>query len=202
MPKTIEELAADMEKLTASMTNLMNKLAPPAPAAPGTPTPPPNGEGEVESLELQNLLADDSQIDQLGELAQVRAKEIVRVAQRKAHVVEFVSKVVGGTPDHPVGLPIPARELTKVLLSLPETQSLAVERLLARVWDKALDFQEHGIREGDQFNLRRPVPKEFAQPLADWVATGKDAKAFFVVNPEAGNADDYNLSAYMKKVEA
>lgn len=187
---TIEELLARLEALE-------NKSKPPA-----KPTPP-SSEGETApeeiGLELEQLLEQDDQIDQLGELAQARAKEMARVSARKSHVVEFVSKVVGGTSDHPVGLPIHARELTKLLLSLPEKQSLAVERLLGKVWDSAIDFSEHGVATGNEFNLRKAVPKEYAELLRSWVAAGNTARSFFEINPEAGSADEYNLSAYIVK---
>lgn len=172
-----------------------------APAISDTAAPPASAQDTEETVELaiQDLLGDDQAVDQLGNLAQEKAKEIVRVAQRKAHVVEFVSKVVGGTPDHPVGLPITARELTKLLLSLPEKQSLSVERILAKVWDNALDFQEHGIREGDIFSLRKPVPAPYVELLRTWVNSGRSPQSFFEYNPEAGNADDFNLSPFVKK---
>jgi hypothetical protein len=191
---TMPTIEQQLEEMAARLAELEK------PKTPATPSgPAPSGGTEEIELGIAALLRDDTQVDQLGEMAQERAKELVRVAQRKAHVVEFVSQVVGGTPDHPVGLPIQARELTKLLLSLPEKQSLAVERLLAKIWDKALDFAEHGIREGDTFNLRRQVPAEFAGLLNDWVKAGHSAKSFFEVNPEAGSAEDFNLSMYTKK---
>jgi hypothetical protein len=198
MPPTLEELMARLDEQQKEL-NALKALRKPAPAAPDAEE---LSETEEVSLEISNLLQDDDAVDQLGQLAQEKAKEIIRVAHRKSHVVEFVSKVVGGTPDHPVGLPIAARELTKILLSLPEKQSLAVERLLAKVWDSALDFSEHGIATGDQFNLRKPVPAPYNTLLSQWVGSGKSAKSFFEVNPEAGNAEDYNLSMYTQKAEA
>lgn len=197
---TLEELMALVEKQGTQLAALEAAIKTSGPK----PKPEPDAEGPEEeiNLELANLIQDDDALDQLGKAAQDRAKEILRVAQRKNHVVEFVSKIVGGTPDHPVGLPISARQATKILLSLPEKQSLEVERLLAKVWDSALDFSEHGIQNGDTFQLRKPVPSAYVELLRSWVKAGRTPQSFFEANPEAGQADEYNLSSFFIKQEA
>jgi hypothetical protein len=198
---TIEELMALIEDQGTRLATLESaKTVATKSTTPSTSTDL-EGEGEI-GLELENLIQDDEALDQLGQAANNRAKEIVRVARRKDHVVEFVSKIVGGTPDHPVGLPVSARQVTKLLLSLPEKQSLEVERLLAKVWDSALDFAEHGIQNGDTFQLRKAVPAPYVELLRSWVASGRSAKSFFEANPEAGNAEDFNLSPFITKQEA
>lgn len=189
---TLKEL--DMEKtLEERLAELETKFAAPAPPVP----PAPAGDPPAAPVELTD---DDN--TRLGELAEARAKEMIRSARRKDHVVDFAATLTGGTKDRPFGLAIRSSEIVKLLLDLPEDKAAKVEAILTKALDAAIDFAEHGI-SGEGFFLQRPkLPTPYRDSMLVWLDSGKDMKSFFKsVAPELGTVEDYNLSEFVKETE-
>jgi hypothetical protein len=110
-------------------------------------------------------------------------------------VVEFASSVVGGTSTRPLGLAVRSDEIVELLLSLPEKQSLAVEKLLGKFLDSVVDFREMGTSGG--FTRKPKMPAEFQDAARVWVSSGKPISEFFRdVAPELGKPEDFNLAEY------
>lgn len=138
--------------------------------------------------------------DKLSELAESRAKEMIRVARRKDHVVEFAATLTGGTKERPFGLPVRASEVTKLLLELPEAQAAKVERMLTLALDAAVDFAEHGI--GGEGFLQRPKLPDYLRPaMVEWVAAGRTVKDFFKEVATELKMEDFNVAEFEKEKE-
>jgi len=185
---TLKEL--DMEKtLEERLAELETKFAAPPPA-------PPAGDPPAEPVELTD---DDN--TRLGELAEARAKEMIRSARRKDHVVEFAASLTGGTKERPFGLAVKSSEIVKLLLDLPEDKAAKVEAILTKALDAAIDFAEHGI-SGEGFIQRPKLPMAYKDSMLIWLAEGKDVKSYFkTVAPELGKADEFNLAEFAKEEE-
>lgn len=166
----------------------------PVPGEGNTNTP------ESRSVSIQELLNTPAAIQELGRLAEEKAKDMVRTDKRKSHVVEFASTLVGGTREKPFGLAVPADEVVAFLLSLTEAQQKAAERLLTKALEAAIDFAEHGynVGGGEGSFIGKPSLPNWAKPmLAGWLQEGHSIKEFFAINgDELGAAKDYNLSEF------
>lgn len=162
-----------------------------------TATPPTELETEI-SPQLKELLRTPEGIEELGKQAQNMAREAIHLEKRKIHTVQFASKLAGGTSEHPVGLKVRPNEIVALLLSLPEPQALAVEKILASALDGAINFSMRGL-DGNGFIQKPELPKEVKGYLKTWVEAGKSVPEFFKLNLELGNPEDYNLSEFAKK---
>jgi hypothetical protein len=148
---------------------------------------------------LQELLGSQEGIDELGRRAMEIAQDAIVAEKRKLHVVEFASRIVGGTTEKPFGLRVRPNDLVALLLSLPEKQSRAVERILEQTLDAAIDFSEHGI-DPLGYSLRKPkLPVEYRPLLKSWIGAGKTMKEFFEINPEIGEFENFNLDEFMEE---
>lgn len=160
---------------------------------------PPTTELETEiSPALKELLQTPEGIEELGKKAQDLARDAIRLEKRKMHTVQFASKLAGGTAEYPVGLRVRPNEVVALLLSLPEPQALAVEKILAGALDGAINFSMRGL-DGNGFIQKPDLPKEVKGFLKTWVEAGRSVPEFFKVNLELGNPEDYNLSEFAKK---
>ena len=163
------------------------------------PTPPPPTELETDiSPALKELLRTPEGIEELGKKAQEMARDAIHLEKRKMHTVQFASKLAGGTAERPVGLKVRPNEIVALLLSLPEPQALAVEKILASALDGAINFSMRGL-DGNGFIQKPELPKEVKGYLSTWVDAGKSIGEFFELNLELGNPEDYNLSEFAKK---
>ena len=165
----------------------------------GEPNMPNTQELETQPSEtIQELLRTPEAIVELGKRAQKMAEEKIAAEKRQTQVVEFASKLVGGSAEHPVGLAIRADEIVSLLLSLPEQQSKAVQSLLTKSLSAAINYAEMGFEGGNY--LAKPRLSGFNLEQAQkWVKAGRKIEEFFTVNPEVGNAEDFNLSEFVKK---
>ncbi len=188
MPKTLEELQADLDAATAE--NVALKAA---------QSNTQQAENNDDVHELQTWMEKTDGIDDLSKRAQAMAELQIRTERRKDKVVEFASKIVGGTKEKPFGLPIRTSRIVKLLLSLPEPQAQEVQELIGLIYKNAIDFAEHGIT-GENFSLKPKVPAEFAEALKIWVDGGGKPEAWFAEMGEStvGKAEDYDLSMFRK----
>lgn len=192
MPKTLEELQSDLDAANANLATKEAELT----AIKGN-KPLTTDEEEVENLG-QWMSSNGDGVEELSRQAQKRAELIIRAERRKDKVVEFASLIVGGTKEKPFGLPIRSSRIVKLLLSLPEKQAQEVQELIGLVYKNAVDFAEHGI-SGADYSMKPKLPVEMQSALDVWVASGKEAKAWFVEMGEGvGKADDWDLSKYAK----
>lgn len=192
MPKTLDEYMADLK---AGILEAVGKSKPAEPQA----EPPAKTETGI-SPNLRELLNTPEAIEELGQQATKIAQDAIRAEQRKMHVVEFTSKLVGGTKDKPFGLRVKPHELVAFLLSLNETQAKFAEKVLADALDAAIDFAEHGY-DSEGFIQKPRLPGSILPYARQWVDAKKPLSEFFAQNPELGPADQYNLVEFMQVKE-
>lgn len=198
LSQSIKEI--DMEKtLLELLAELPGKVAEAVRGAqPQEPEPPKPPANQEVGPTLRELLNTPEAVEELGKKATEIAQDAIQAEKRKNHAVDFASRVVGGTREKPFGLRVKPADLVALLLSLPEPQAKAVEKILEQSLSAAIDFAEHGF--DTQGFLNKPVLPAVILPYArDWVAAGKPIADFFKANPELGKADDYNLVEFAKK---
>ena len=194
MEKTLMEILADLPGQVAAA---VRGGKPQEQQVPPTQTAPVELEGEL-SPQLKELLKTPEAIEELGKQAQDIARSAIQLEKRKAHVVHFASKLAGGTAEHPYGLKVRPNEIVALLLSLPEPQARAVEKILEGALDGAINFSMRGL-DGDGFIQKQELPEQVKGYLKTWVNAGKAIPDFFKLNLELGNPEDYNLAEFIKK---
>lgn len=128
-----------------------------------------------------------------------RMTAMLEAEQRKAHVADFAARVVGGSDDKPIGLPVAKDKLVEFMTSLSAEQQKAAEEILSAIHDKAaVDFSEHG--HGKQLTGTAELPEWAKKPLTEWLSAKQPIEQFFAVNSaELGEMKDYNLAEYQPK---
>jgi hypothetical protein len=192
MPKTLEEMFVDLK---AGILEALGRTPPVENQAPVQPASP-----ETTSPTLRELLNTPEAIEELGQRASQLAQEAIQAEKRKLHAVEFAARISGGTREKPFGLKSKPNEIVALLLSLPEKQARAVEKILEDNLNSAIDFAEHGF-DSEGFIQKPQLPAAIKPYAQQWVNAGKPIKDFFAQNPELGSADNYNLVEFMKEKE-
>jgi hypothetical protein len=188
MTKTLEDVLTEMEAIKTQNAELAAKIA--ELAAPKKPV-----DGEVTD-EMKEFIARTEGAEELGQRAQEIAQRTIKDAERKKHVMEFAAKIVGGTPEHPYGVPVRSREIVAALLSMPDNQRKFMEGLIERMWNGVVDFAEHGYY-GSELSQGKQVPAEYKPMILEWVKNGKTAASWFTdVMPELGDGRDFNLKEF------
>ena len=206
MPKTIEELSADLEaqgtqitSLVGAVNTLVTKIG--ELSKPKENPESPTSDGDEISQDIKDLLGTPEAVEELGRQAAKKATEAIKAEKRKGVVVEFASRIAGGTKEKPFGLKVKPAEIVALVLSLPEKQGNAVMRILEQSLDAAIDFAEHGV-DSEGFLNKPEMPKQILELARNWVKSGKTIEEFFVVNAaELGTPDNYNLSEFKKVKE-
>jgi len=194
MEKTLLEMLADLPgKIAEAVRGGKTQGQPPE----GT-EPPATPEPEPISPTLKELLNTPEAIEELGQRATQLAQDAIKAEKRKMRAVEFAARIAGGTKEKPFGLAVRPNEIVALLLSLPEKQAAAVEKILEKSLDSAIDFAEHGY-DAEGFIHKPTLPKELGALARKWVGSGKDIGSFFEANPELGKMDDFNISEFVKK---
>lgn len=192
MPKTLEEMFADLK---AGILEAVGKNKPAEHQA-----DPPPADDTTPSPTLRELLNTPDAMEELGKRATEIAQDAIRAKKREMHAVEFAARMVRGTKEKPWGLAVKPNELVALLLSLPEKQALAVEKILEQSLHAAIDFAEHGF-DSEGFIQKPQLPAVIKPYARQWVEAGKPIGAFFAQNPELGPAENYNLVEFMKEKE-
>lgn len=194
LSQTIKEI--DMEKTIKEQ--IADAIREAFGGKPPEPLAEPKPQVEPSFTELLNT---PEAVEELGRQAQAKAAELVAYEKRKLHAVEFASRIVGGTKERPFGLPgTRPNEVVALLLSLPEKQAAAVERILDRALEGAVDFAEHGYA-ADGYTYKPALPELYKPILRNWLAAGKKLDEFFTANPEIGKREDFNLAEFTRKDE-
>jgi len=191
MPKTLEEMFTDLK---AGILEAVGKNKPAEHQA------DPPAEPETTSPTLRELLNTPDAVEELGKRAAEMAQEAIRSEKRKIRAVEFAARIAGGTREKPFGLKVRPNDLVALLLSLPEKQAQAVEKILEASLTAAIDFAEHGF-DSDGFIQKPHLPAAIKPYARQWVDAGKPIVEFFAQNPELGPAENYNLVEFMKEKE-
>jgi len=185
-----------LELLSALPGKIAEALKPAKIEQPTSPAP-----AELQSASITELLNTPEALNKLGELAEEKAKDLAKTAMRKQHVVEFAAGIAGGTKERPFGLAVRANEIVALLLSLPEPQALAVEKMLSKALDSAVKFAETGY-DGEGFVKRPELPGELKEAARIWVESGKSIGSWFrEVMPELGGMENYNVAEFIKKAD-
>lgn len=194
MPKTFEEMFVDLK---AGILEAVGRKPAESQAAP-PPVPAELDGGN--SPTIKELLGTPEAIELLGQKAQELAQDAIRTEKRKLHAVEFAARIAGGTKERPFGLAVRPNEIVALLLSLPEKQALAVEKILDRSLTAAVDFAQYGF-DSDGY-IQKPALDPKVRELAQtWVKAGRTIQEFFSVNPELGNPENFDLKEFTIKKE-
>lgn len=198
MEKTLAEVTQELEDAKTANLAMQARLKV-LEAQKGT-----EGDGEV-TPEMLEFVSSTEGAEELGRQAQEIAVRAIQDEKRKQHVRDFVSKIVGGTSKTPVGLAVRPSVLAAALLSMPDKQRGVVEKVLEQAWNNAavVHFEEVGLG-GESFAAGKPLPKEYRELVAQWVASGKTAESWFEeVGKDLGmgNPRDWNLREFAKAKE-
>ncbi len=125
-----------------------------------------------------------------------RMAERLQAEQRKAHIVDFCARIVGGTEDNPQGLPVVQEKMVDLMTRLPVELEQEVEELLTQVIEKKLiSFKEQGHAKQLKGGIK--LPEEMKEIYR---TSGLSLQKFFEANaPELGAMEDYDLSEFEKK---
>lgn len=183
------------ETLLEKITELGNNIVQAIKGRSEEPAPIPK-ENDMTELTVAELMQTPEAIAELERLANERAEGLLKAEQLKTKVAEFTRKL---TAEGEYGLAIKADDIASRILALPEAEK--VMELLSMVADaKIANFAErgHGGKNDDEVTGGK-LPEPIQALLQQWVDAGKEAEEFFAVNPELGQASDYDLSAYKKE---
>lgn len=150
------------------------------------------------NLQVTELLKSPAIMAELGRQADEIAKQRLNAEMRKRRAVEFAAEMTGGTENSPYGLTIPAEDLVALMLSLPDAQAQAVEKVLRVARLGAIDFTAHGA--DGVYPVKPVLPEAIADLARGWVANGRTIDEFMKVNAtELGDPKQYDLSEFRKK---
>ena len=206
----IEEDADALTLLESAFENVKRLFSGRRPGSVGNPPKTnPNQEEPMtdnhQSLEAL-LSADPARVAELQALVETRAKaqvtELLEAEKRKAHVAEFSARVVSGSAERPVGLPVTQERLSKFMSSLSTEQQAEFEGLIEDVLTagKLTEFSELGHSKDLGGKGRQKLPAPIAAQLQAWVDAKQSIEEFFRVNAvELGNQADYDLTAFEAK---
>lgn len=151
------------------------------------------------NIQVSELLKSPSITAELARQAEELAQQRLNAEMRKRRAIEFAAEMTGGTDNSPYGLAIPAEDLVALMLSLPDAQAQAVEKVLRAARLGAIDFSQHGFA-GGYYPLKPKMPEEIAKVAREWVASGKSIDEFMAINAaELGDPKQYDLSEFRKK---
>jgi hypothetical protein len=179
-PEAVETTEADTEE-AAPETPVIAELASPVTIANA-------GAGEP----VVDLTSDVVQV-MIAERAEKRAAELMAQREHAGKVKSFAARLVGGTPERPVGLAIDASRVEAFLAALPEPLYPEAEAILTAAVDRApVAYTEAGhsrVMTGTQ-----QLPDAIKPTLKAWLSGGRSIEKFFELNAvELGNITDYNL---------
>jgi hypothetical protein len=166
-----------LQKIMAMIEGIAAKLNPPK------EEPPTEEPGEMSSA--------PSAADLMQAVSTALETERATVARKQA-IAEFSQRIARGTSENPRGLSVDPVELSAALESadIPALQALLEKAVL-------VDFSESG--HGGSQPTKEQLPAPIKRYLSQWVAAGKTAEAFFSVNPELGDASNFDLSEFQEK---
>lgn len=150
------------------------------------------------NLQVTELLKSPAIVSELARQADELAKQRLNAEMRKRRAIEFAAEMTGGTENSPYGLAITAEDLVALMLSLPEAQAQAVEKVFRAARLGAIDFSQRGI--DGVYPTKPRLPESIAALARAWVSGGKTIDEFMEVNAsELGDPRQYDLREFRKK---
>ncbi len=148
---------------------------------------------------LAQLTSGSEPIPELAALVKQQATEMaaamLAAEQRKVNTLALASRLVGGTAEHPRGLPVEKDQLADFLLSLSPEQAEKATTILSTIQEKGVvDFNELG--HAGKVEGKHDLPAEYALALDQGKLSLEDLS-----NPVLGlgNLAEYNLSKWQKE---
>lgn len=124
------------------------------------------------------------------------AAELVANIRKEATISDLATKIIGGTSDRPVGLPLKINELKAFLLSLDASQLQYAVSMLSSIWQSGLvEYGEIGQAKGGKTLLQ--LPAELVEKLNSGEIVLADLSNP-VITDWVGSLDQYDLSAWKK----
>lgn len=165
----------------------------------------PETEREImsEPIELQSPAVVDLSSPEAVALINIRAEAIanerIALAARKTRIADLSTRLAGGTPAAPRGLPVAKDAMTAFLSKLDGDLLAEAETILTAIADKGIiEFTEGG--HSQVITGGAELPAEIKPQLRKWVDAGLSVEEFFTANAvELGSQSDYNLSEFMKE---
>jgi len=155
--------------------------------------------GNVSPAMKEFLKEHPEELESLGKQAAEIAEQRIRFEQRKQLVVDFASRMVGGTKEKPFGLKVSAKELASFTLRLPEEMQGEFMKLMENTLDRAVDFAIHGV-DSEGFIQRPKLEGKIKEYALSWMKTdGATIEGFFRANPELGSVEDFDITEFKKQ---
>ena len=131
--------------------------------------------------------------------AEERAAIILAERQHDAEIIQLATRLTGGTPEQPQGLPVAHDRVEAFLRSLPaELYPEAAEILTAAATRSPISFAELGHSRVTQGTAI--LPDNIKPLLKAWIEQGLSKEDFFKANAiELGAMEDYNLTEFIKE---
>ncbi len=135
----------------------------------------------------------------INQRAAERASSILAERQHAAEIVNLATRLIGGTPEQPTGLPVAHDRLTAFLQALPADLYPEAEAILSAAATRdPIQYNEIGHSRAVQGT--QPLPDAMKPALKAWLAAGSSLDEFFEANSvELGAMADYNLTEYVGK---
>lgn len=137
----------------------------------------------------------------INKRASDKVVELLDVETRKQHISELAETLVGGTAEHPKGLPVDKTKLVEFMADLPKDKQEQAEAIFSAIVEKGfIEFEEQG--HSQEVTHQKDLP-DWAKPLLKAHLEDKGTlEAFFTANAdELGEMKAYNLSEYQKEAE-
>ena len=151
--------------------------------------------GDKASEEITAALA--NHVEQIEQATRVQYMQRLAQITRKNKVAEFCTRVTGGTPEAPRGLPVDANKLGEALLSLPSDKAQFFMDLMQDVVNgKIVEFAELGNSKPSKGT--RELPAEYADALRSGDMTIADLSNP-IIAPALGDLSQYNLAEFKKE---
>ena len=162
--------------------------------------------GTTMPTKLAELAANAGTDEGLAELTKymndqtnARVTELLEAEGRKQRIAELADTLVGGSKDHPKGLPVDKDKLVEFMTGLTAEQAKTAEAIFKAVQEKGfIDFEEEG--HDKELEGHTELPEWADLLLTQHVAEGGKIKEFFATNQdELGEMKSYDLSEYKEK---
>lgn len=128
-----------------------------------------------------------------------RVAELLDAQTRTQHITELADTLVGGSKEHPKGLPVEKKALVEFMTALTPEQQKQAEGIFSAIQEKGfIEFQEEG--HSNELEGKAKLPEWAAPLLQDVLDAGGTLKEFFTANAdELGEQKAYDLSEYKEK---
>jgi hypothetical protein len=131
--------------------------------------------------------------------AETRVTALMAEREHAASVVQLATRLTGGTPEKPTGLPVGYDRLAAFLEKIPAELYPEAEAILTAAAERApIEFSEAGHSRVVQGT--KPLPDAIKPVLESWLSKKLSLADFFEANSDQlGAMSDYNLTEFIKE---